>query len=96
MDLHTAIKHAIDGSAMLFIGSGFSLGAKPIKGEKFLTGTELAKELSAPAGLASPSDDLKFVAQRFRKTLGDEKLVEYAFSPPSKIAAEQAEASVRC
>jgi hypothetical protein len=38
MDLSTAIKHAIDGRAVLFLGSGASAGAIPITGEEFLTG----------------------------------------------------------
>ncbi len=76
MDLHTAIKHAIDGKAVLFLGSGASIGAKPIVGEKFLTGRELAVLLSEPAGLKPPSEDLNFAAQRYRKVAGDTKLVE--------------------
>lgn len=77
MDLSTAIKHAIDGTAVLFLGSGASAGAKPLVGDKFLTGRELAVELSGPAGLTPPSEDLNFAAQRYRKTVGDRKLVEF-------------------
>ena len=76
MDLHTAIKHAIDGTAVLFLGSGASVGATPIVGEKFLTGRELAVELSGFAGLKPPSEDLNFAAQRYRKVVSDAKLVE--------------------
>lgn len=76
MDLDTAIKHAIDGRAVLFLGSGASVGAKPIEGEKFLTGRELAIRLSNDIKLSPPSDDLNFASQRFRKCVGDSKLVE--------------------
>lgn len=76
MDLNTAIKHAIDGRAVLFLGSGASAGAKPIGADKFLTGRELAVLLSEPAGITPPSEDLNFSSQRYRKVVGDRKLVE--------------------
>ena len=76
MDLSTAIKHAIDGRALLFLGSGASAGAKPINGEKFLTGRDLAELLSEHAGLTPPSEDLNFASQRYRKIHGDRNLIE--------------------
>lgn len=76
MDLTTAIKHAIDGRAVLFLGSGASAGAKPIGADKFLTGRELAMLLSGHAGLTPPSEDLNFASQRYRKVRGDRSLVE--------------------
>jgi len=76
MDLSTAIKHAIDGTAVLFLGSGASAGARPLVGDKFLTGRELAVALSGPAGLNPASDDLNFAAQRYRKVVNDRKLIE--------------------
>lgn len=45
MRIEDAIKHAIDGNALLFLGSGFSVEATPIKGDKFLTGRDLAVHL---------------------------------------------------
>lgn len=76
MDLKTALQHAIDGNAVLFLGSGASAGAKPVVGEKFLTGRELALHLSELAHVTPASDDLNFAAQRYRKKIGDTKLVE--------------------
>jgi len=76
MDLTAAIKHAIDGNAILFLGSGASVGAKPLKGERFLTGRELAKYLSNLLALKPCSEDLNFVAQRFIQKLGERKLIE--------------------
>jgi len=76
MDLSTALKHAINGNALLFLGSGFSVGAKPIKGDNFLTGRELAKYLSKECLLNPISDDLSFAAQRYRRAFSDEKLIE--------------------
>ena len=75
MDLHTALKHAIDGNAMLFTGSGFSAGATPLQGSKFLTGRELARRLYQDCGASPPDDDLYYAAQRYRKKLGDDSLV---------------------
>lgn len=40
-----AIKHALDGDAILFIGSGFSFGAKNTEGSEFLSGQQLANYL---------------------------------------------------
>lgn len=75
MDLTTAIKHAIDGQALLFLGSGFSNGAKPLVGDSFLTGRELAKHLSGKCGIVPPVDELNFAAQRYRKKFDDDQLV---------------------
>ena len=38
MDLSDAIRHALDGNALLFTGAGFSQGAKPTGSDKFLNG----------------------------------------------------------
>jgi len=54
MDLYTAIKHAIDGRAVLFLGSGSSAGAKPIGADTFLTGRQLALLLSEHVELTPP------------------------------------------
>lgn len=76
MELTAALQHAIDGNAVLFLGSGASAGAKPVLGDKFLTGRELAVHLSTLAKVTPPSEDLNFAAQRYRKKIGDVKLVE--------------------
>lgn len=66
----------MDGNALLFLGSGFSVGARPVKGDTFLTGKGLAKYLSDECSLVPPSDDLSFASQRYRKKFTDEKLVD--------------------
>lgn len=43
MELNQAIKNAIDGNAILFLGSGYSIGAENLSGAKFLSGKSLAK-----------------------------------------------------
>lgn len=75
MDLTTALQHAIDGNAVLFLGSGASAGATPIAGEKFLTGRELALHLCELAAITPPNEDLNFASQRYLKKFGDTKLV---------------------
>jgi hypothetical protein len=76
MELETAIKHALDGNALLFLGSGFSAGATPVEGDDFLTGTQLAMRLSKDCELDPPSNELNFASQRYRKKFSDEQLVE--------------------
>lgn len=76
MKLEEAIKHAIDGHALLFLGSGFSVGAKPIKGDAFLTGRQLAKHFYNECGISPPDEDLNYAAQKYRKKFTDQKLVE--------------------
>lgn len=76
MKLEEAIKHAINGDALLFLGSGFSVGAKPIKGDAFLTGRQLATYFYKECGISPPDDDLNYATQRYRKHFPDDQLVE--------------------
>lgn len=75
MEITEAIKHAIDGNALLFLGSGFSVEAKPIKGSKFLTGKKLADHLYKECGIEPPNDELNYAAQRYEKKFGAAQLV---------------------
>jgi hypothetical protein len=75
MKLETAIRQAIDGTAVLFLGSGASQGAQPLVGDNFLTGRELAAHLSRLANVVPPSEDLNFAAQKYRTKIGDSQLV---------------------
>lgn len=76
MDLITAIKHAIEGRALLFFGSGGSVGASPVGGGEFLTGRGLSHLLSKEANISPSSEDLNFSSQRFRKLYGDHRLIQ--------------------
>lgn len=68
MNIEEAIQHAIDGNALLFLGSGFSIGAKSLEGDDFLTGRNLARRLYRECGLdPAPDDDLSFASQKYRK-----------------------------
>ena len=77
MQIEEAIQHAIDGNALLFVGSGFSKGAVSLEGHEFLTGRELAKRLYNECGVSpAPDDDLAHASQRFRrKKSNDNELI---------------------
>lgn len=51
MKLNQAIKYAIDGNAILFLGSGYSIGAENVSKSKFLSGKFLAKLLCNELGI---------------------------------------------
>jgi SIR2-like domain len=73
MNFDEAIQHAIDGNALLFLGSGFSRGAKPLEGDTFLTGRELARRFYKDCGVdPAPDDDLAHAAQKYRKKKGSD------------------------
>lgn len=50
MDVREAIRHAIDGRAILFTGAGFSYGAKNIHEKPFPSGADLSSELLGQIG----------------------------------------------
>ncbi|MDA1313216.1 MAG: SIR2 family protein, partial [Acidobacteria bacterium] len=74
MDLIQAIEHAIDGNAVLFVGSGFSRSAKNLDNEHLKTGGELACFLGETCGL-SASDSLSDVADFYVAKFGSTSLV---------------------
>lgn len=76
MELTEAIKHAIDGNALLFVGSGFSVGAKSINNKDFPTGRALAKDLYSAAGGKANIDDLAKASSAFLKKKSPHDLVE--------------------
>lgn len=51
MEIREAIIHALDGDAILFIGSGFSLGAINEGNKKIETATPLAHKLLVISGM---------------------------------------------
>lgn len=76
MEISEAIKHAIDGDALLFVGSGFSVGSKSINNKDFPTGRTLAKILYAAAGGKAIVDDLAKASSAFLKKKSASELVE--------------------
>lgn len=68
------IEHAIDGNAVLFVGSGFSRSARNLEGEQLKTGSELAESLGVACGLDQPAP-LDDVADLYIEKQGATKLV---------------------
>ncbi|TFW08733.1 hypothetical protein E4K72_07505 [Oxalobacteraceae bacterium OM1] len=65
MDISEAIQHALDGNAILFVGSGFSFGAKNAKGTLPLSGRSIAKHLYELAGVEAEDDNLELASQMY-------------------------------
>lgn len=76
MDLNTALKHALNGNAILFAGSGFSYLAENLKNESPLSGIGFAKLLNALSGLNANNDNLAIASQFFIRKFGDHELAE--------------------
>lgn len=64
MDLNNAIRHALDGNAILFLGAGFSIGGTNKIGEMLPTASKLSFEMCDELGIER-SDDLALTSQRF-------------------------------
>lgn len=76
MDLTTAIKHILDGNAIILIGAGASYGAKNAFGA-FPSGSKLAKDLYNLCGI-DPDDenDLQDAAQLFEEKYSSTDLIQ--------------------
>lgn len=75
MDVKDAIRHILNGDAMLFVGAGFSKAAiSAYNGKRMLTACELSKELCNEMGIPE-KEDLSKVSNYF---LGDKKDKEYS------------------
>ncbi len=74
MEIQEAIQHVLDGEALLFLGSGFSLGATNLRNEKFLSGHSLAEHFAKlcclPAGTG-----LEDAAEAFADKSGIDALI---------------------
>lgn len=79
MTLDNAIKNVLDGNAVLFLGSGFSYGAKSVAGGDFPTAKDLAKLLYTEAGIdpSIQNDDLAMAAEIYQEKMGDMQLTEF-------------------
>lgn len=79
MEISEAIIHALDGDAVLFIGSGFSLGATNVRNDKFKTATPLAHKLLRDCEFEEKdfTDDLGIASRIYQDTKGEIDLVEF-------------------
>ena len=76
MDLTEAIKHAIDGNAVLFVGSGFSFGATSLSGDSPLSGRAFARHLYEAAGVEAEDSDLSIASQMYVAEFGEARLAQ--------------------
>lgn len=79
MELQESIIHALDGNAVLFLGSGFSIGAIKEDGTEFKTAAPLAHKLLAECGLPKEEyvDDLGQATEVFVNMRSEHELVDY-------------------
>ncbi len=79
MDINLAIRHLLNGECVLFLGSGFSVGATNANKQAFSTATPLAHKLLIEAGYANEDliDDLGSASEIYQDVMGEHKLVEF-------------------
>ena len=65
MDLNEAINKALDGNAILFTGSGFSVGAVNKMGSGLPIGTKLRDLLAKECGIERTENELSAVADYY-------------------------------
>lgn len=64
MELNTAIRHALDGNAVLFLGAGFSIGGTNKINKALPNASELSFQMCDELGIER-SDDLALISERF-------------------------------
>lgn len=80
MELVEAIRHAIDGNAILFLGAGFSCEGENLNGESLPSASELSRRICREMG-AEESPELSVASEMFidHPTYGKgvKKLIEF-------------------
>lgn len=71
-----ALRHVLDGTAMLFVGSGVGFLAKAADGEKLPNGRQLADLLHQKIGITPGKHSLQRIAQHAVRKLGPDSIVE--------------------
>lgn len=79
MDIKQAIISALDGEAILFLGSGFSVGAIKTDSTTFKKASELAKSLQTACGIpeSEMTGDLGQASEVFQDLKSEHELVDY-------------------
>ena len=79
MDIHQAIIHALDGEAVLFLGSGFSVGAIKADTHTLNGAGTLAYDLQKECGIPETemTTDLGQASEVFLKLKSEDELVDY-------------------
>lgn len=75
VEIIDAVRHALDGQAILFAGSGFSFGAINIEGVKFKNGTQLRDYLAEQCGYKNTTSRLENVSLFYKKKFSAEDLI---------------------
>ena len=76
MDIDEAFRHAIDGDALLFLGAGFSLGARNQLGEDFPLSTDLSTSLMRELG-ETETVPLQIASELYAKKMGEVGLLAF-------------------
>lgn len=76
MEIDEAVRHALDGDAVLFTGAGFSLGATNVDGHEFPLGTNLSQDLMADLG-ETEAVPLQTASQLYSNSRGDVGLLGF-------------------
>lgn len=79
MDLEQAISYALDGDAVIFLGSGFSTGAIKADGNEFCSAKSLAHRLLLECGFKDNEllDDLGQASEIYQEVKSEHELVEF-------------------
>ena len=77
MEIDEAIRHILDGNAVLFTGAGFSAGAIRSDGSTFVSATPLAHKLLAQCGYDAETDDLGQASDIFMENKGEIALTDF-------------------
>lgn len=77
MKLGKALRIALDGRALLFLGSGFSYGSQNSSGKTPCTGKELARHLAVLCGYDDESIPLEDVSGEYIRMYGESALIDY-------------------
>lgn len=76
MELNEAILHSLNGNAVLFTGSGFSVSATNIKGTPFKVASALAQALCKELEIEE-DDDLEWASEKYIEEKGEKQLIEF-------------------
>ena len=87
MELEQAISYALDGKAVLFLGSGFSLGATKADGKGFNVAWPLAHKLLKECGIPDDEliDDLGKASEIFQDLKSEHELVDFIIKEFSAV-----------
>ena len=76
MTIEDAIKYALEGKAVLFLGAGFSCHAKNLDNENIYTGNVLLVKLRKYLKLSNDTHTLSQISEYYMRQYGEAKLVD--------------------